>query len=118
MLVRAMLVTVSVVALVALVTLPASAQDYVGTWSSNPAQCRNGQEVEDAPLIMKRNRYDQHEAHCTFVAVTKHAAYWSVRSRCVVEGTNVTNNFTIQVDADTLIMTGEDKGQTQLQRCR
>jgi hypothetical protein len=103
-------------ALFALAPLPALAQDYVGTWASQPAQCRNGQEVEEAPLVMKRSRYDQHETHCMFSSVSKRGAAWAVKSRCQVEGTNVASDFTMQVRGATLTMT-DKMGARTLQRC-
>ena len=103
-------------ALLALAPLPAFAQAYVGTWAADPAQCRNGQEVQEAPMILKAKRFDQHEAHCTFSSVTKKGATWSVRARCTVEGNQINNNFTLRVDGNTLIMGGSGKPQTY-QRC-
>jgi hypothetical protein len=48
-----------------------SAQAYVGTWGTNAAQCRVDQSRQNAPLVLGRSRYDQHEAHCTFSSVRK-----------------------------------------------
>jgi hypothetical protein len=100
-------------ALLALSALPAFAQAYVGTWASDPAQCRNGQEVEDAPMIMKAKRYDQHETHCTFSSVTKRGAAWTVKARCDVEGDKQNPSFKIEVSGDTLKLDGRT-----LQRCK
>jgi hypothetical protein len=100
-------------ALLALSALPAAAQAYVGTWASDPAQCRNGQEVEDAPMIMKAKRYDQHETHCTFSSVTRRGAAWTVKARCDVEGDKQNASFQMEVVGDTLTMDGRT-----LQRCR
>jgi hypothetical protein len=100
-------------ALLALSALPAHAQAYVGTWASQPAQCRNGQEVEDAPLIMKAKRYYQHETHCTFSSVTKSGAAWNVKASCQVEGDKQNLSFKIAVAGDTLTM-----DRRTLQRCK
>ncbi len=100
-------------ALFALAPLPAFAQAYVGTWAADPAQCRNGQEVQEAPMIVQAKRYDQHEEHCTFSSVTKSGAAWSVKARCQVEGSAQTANFKIEVSGDTLKMDGRT-----LQRCK
>ncbi len=100
-------------ALLALSALPASAQAYVGSWASESAQCKNGQEVEEAPLILKAKRYDQHEAHCTFSSVTKSGAAWNVKARCQVEGSMQNASFKIAVSGDTLTMDGRT-----LKRCK
>jgi hypothetical protein len=89
---------------------------YVGTWASQPAQCRVGQEVQDAPLIMKAGRYDQHEAHCKFASVTRRGAAWVVKARCQVEGSVQHSNFTLSVSGTTLAM--KEGGVTRaLRRC-
>ena len=49
---------------------PAAAKDadYVGTWGKYLAQCKIGQEMENAPMIVKPRRYDRHETHCAFTS--------------------------------------------------
>jgi len=83
------------------------------TWAANPAQCRVGQEEENAPLILKANRYDQHETHCTFSSVMKRGATWRVKALCMVEGNKQSASFKLEVSGDTLTMDGRT-----LQRCR
>lgn len=99
-------------ALLALSALPAHAQAYVGTWASDPAQCRNGQEAEDAPLVMRANGYDQHEAHCTFSAIARRGTAWDVKARCRVEGNMQNETFRLEVVGNTLTISGRT-----LQRC-
>ena len=94
----------------------ASARDqaYVGTWAANPAQCRIGQELEDAPLVIKARRYDQHETHCEFRSVVRQGAQWLVKAQCSVQGDKQTSNFTLAVDKDRL--TRKEGGGVQTYR--
>lgn len=96
----------------------ASAQAYVGTWGTNAAQCRVDQSRQNAPLILSRNRYDQHEAHCTFASVQKTgSASWRMRARCSVEGDRQAHTFDISVDGRTLTLR-DGYGARRLVRCR
>jgi len=106
-------------AIAALVATPALAQSpaYVGTWASKPAQCRVGQEEESAPMIMRRDGYDQHETHCRFTSVSPKGAAWAVRGRCMVEGDNVNINVTLSVTGDRLTIR-DTGGPSTYQRCR
>src|SRR5947209_950168 len=70
---------------------------YLGTWATKPAQCRLGQAAENAPLVMKRNRYDQHETHCTFKSVRPRGPAWAVKAQCMVEGDTQEIDLTLQV---------------------
>ena len=91
---------------VVLVPRPAAAKagpNYVGTWASQPAQCSVGQELENAPLVMTRNGYDQHEAHCTFTRIANAGPNsWSVEGACSVEGNAQTMRLNLAVSADRL----------------
>lgn len=99
--------------------IPAGAQGkdpaYVGTWASQPAQCKVGQDMEDAPLIMKRKGFDQHETHCTFASVQKKGSAWTVKARCMVEGDVQRINMTLAVAGNRLTIT--DTGPRTLTRC-
>ncbi len=108
-----------VAVIAALVATPALARSpaYVGTWASEPAQCRIGQEEESAPMIMRRNGYDQHEAHCKFTSVSPKGAAWSVRARCMVEGNKMNIKLTLAVARDRLTVRDE-RGPSTYQRCR
>ena len=106
-------------AVAALVATPALAQSsaYIGTWASDPAQCRVGQEEENAPMIMRRDGYDQHETHCRFTSVAPKGAAWNVRARCTVEGSNMNLNLTLSVAGDRLTVRDEH-GPSTYRRCR
>ncbi len=102
----------------ALLASPAlAASGYEGKWASNPGQCKLDQSVQNAPLLLKAKRYDQHEAHCTFASVTKTgAAAWRIKGRCTVEGSSQPLTMTLAVKGDTLTM--RDVGTRTLKRCR
>ena len=71
-----------------LATSAARADDaaFVGTWSLDPANCGAGQESENAPLVIAKDRYDQHESHCAFKSVKGGDGEWKIASECMVEG--------------------------------
>ncbi len=112
----------AVAALLALSTQLASgsaaAQTYVGTWGAGAAQCQLDQSRQGAPMVMRRNRYDQHETHCTFVNIRKSGdATWRVRARCTVEGDRQMHTFTMTVSNSTMTIR-ERRGARTLVRCR
>jgi hypothetical protein len=90
---------------------------YVGTWASQTAQCRVDQSEQNAPLIMRRNGYDQHEAHCSFSNIRQKGATWTVRAACSVEGDKQTHSLTLSV-ADNRLTMRDEHGPRVLQRCR
>jgi hypothetical protein len=98
-------------------TATAQTPEYVGTWAARAAQCRLGQESQDAPMIIKRDRYDQHEAHCIFKSVRKQGQVWTILSECEVEGDKQNHNFTLQVSGNRLTIRDEIATRV-LQRCR
>jgi hypothetical protein len=106
-------------AIAALVATPALAQSpaYVGTWASEPVQCRVGQEEENAPMIMRRDGYDRHETHCKFSSVSPKGAAWTVKARCMVEGNNVNISLTLSVTGNRLTIRDE-RGPSTYLRCR
>lgn len=107
-----------VAAFTTLGTNPASAQVYVGTWAANATQCQADQSRQNAPLVLKAGRYDQHEAHCTFTSLRKSGdTSWRIRARCTVEGNRQTHTFTLAVDGDALTMR-DRYGARKLVRCR
>jgi hypothetical protein len=89
---------------------------YVGTWASKPAQCKIDQSMEGAPLIMRRDGYDQHEAHCTFSNIQAKGSTWTLRATCSVEGDKQTIPLTLSVAKDRLTI-GDKFGKRVLQRC-
>ncbi len=112
------LATALAAATIAFATTPASAQAYVGTWGTNAAQCQVDQSLQNAPMVIARNRYDQHEAHCTFISVRKSGpGSWRVRARCTVEGDRQMHTYTIAVQGGTLRM-ADRYGSRRLMRCK
>jgi hypothetical protein len=96
---------------------PAPTPAYVGTWASKPAQCRLKQDSENAPLVMKRDRYDQHEAHCQFKSVRAQSPAWAVKAQCEVEGDLQDIDLVLQVTGTRLTIRDETGART-LERCR
>lgn len=90
---------------------------YVGTWAADPAACKVPQEQQGAPMILRRNRYDQHEAHCAFKSVRRSSNAWWVSAQCLVEGSKQRDRFTLRVKSDTLIMAHGKNGIT-MKRCK
>jgi hypothetical protein len=106
-----------VVASMTLGTTGASAQAYVGKWGANPVQCVIDQGLQGAPMIVRRNRYDQHETHCRFASIRKTGkASWRMRARCSIEGNRQMHTFTMSVQGN--FMTVRDaRGARNLVRC-
>src|SRR5262249_20139364 len=73
------------------------APPFVGKWAAQSAQCRLGQEDPGAPMIVRRNGYDQHEAHCTFKSVRPQPPAWAIKAECTVEGNRQDYDFGVQV---------------------
>lgn len=90
---------------------------YIGTWSADPAKCKLSQDVQGAPMILRRNRYDQHEAHCAFKSVRRSSNAWWVSAQCLVEGSKQSDRFTLRLKGDTLVM-AHGKNAVSLKRCR
>jgi hypothetical protein len=106
-----------VVALIPWASSSASATTYVGTWAANAAQCGVDQSRQNAPLVIGRGRYDQHETHCTFTSLRKSgASTWRMRARCTVAGNRQTHTFSLAVDGDALAMR-DRYGVRKLVRC-
>ncbi|MGE3229476.1 MAG: hypothetical protein AB7J30_08565 [Hyphomicrobium sp.] len=90
---------------------------YAGTWAADLAQCKVGQERQEAPLVLTRDGYDQFETHCTFKSVDGGAdGTWKVGSECTIEGSNEPYHFTLTVSGDTLTV-GDDAGTRDLLKC-
>lgn len=91
---------------------------FVGTWAGDLGQCKVPQDKAEAPLILTKDRYDQHEAHCTFKKVesTGEGSY-QINSICVVEGDNQPYDFSLTVSGDTLTVT-DDTGSRDLLQCK
>jgi hypothetical protein len=90
---------------------------FIGTWSLDPANCAAGQESENAPLVITRERYDQHESHCTFKSVETKDGDTRITSECTVEGGAMPYDFTLTVSGDTLTFT-DSGGPRDFLRCK
>lgn len=90
---------------------------YVGTWGTDATQCAVSQEMQGAPMVIAKDGYDQHEAHCSFKKVSGKAPVWKIKATCVVEGDNQSSDFTLSVKGDALTMTDE-YGKQVLTRCK
>jgi hypothetical protein len=95
----------------------ARAESYVGTWAASASQCKLPQDVEDAPLVMKPNRYDRHEAHCAFGRVAHTGAKWHTRAACDIEGDKRKRGLTLSVSGRRLTINYSDGGSESYQRC-
>ncbi|MCC7253931.1 hypothetical protein [Hyphomicrobium sp.] len=111
--------SLSVLAAAALAVGSARAADpgYVGTWASDLAQCKVPQERQEAPLVLSKDGYDQHETHCKFTSVDGADGEWKVKSNCTIEGTAEPYDFTLTVSGDTLTVTDE-AGARDLLLCK
>src|SRR5262249_54637620 len=101
------------------VTLGASAKDtaYVGTWGKDKARCKVGQEMEDAPMIVKARRYDQQEPHCEFKPVRQEGSEWRIKAQCSVEGDRQYIDFTFSV-ANGRLTVKQGNSKQDYVRCR
>ena len=97
---------------------PAHAEDpaYVGTWSGDLEQCKAPQDKQGAPMVIAKDRYDQHEAHCEFKSVEGAAPEWKITADCTVEGSTQAMEYAFTVSGDTLTIT-DDTGTQDLLKC-
>jgi len=73
------------IALAAVAVLAASPID--GVWAPDAAICRHGQELEDAPTIIRKGRMMQHEAECRLGRLSPEGpGRWTAKGACTVEG--------------------------------
>ncbi|MEO8420979.1 MAG: hypothetical protein ABI457_07270 [Hyphomicrobium sp.] len=93
------------------------APPFVGTWSLDPTNCNAGQETQNAPLVIAKDRYDQHESHCTFKSVEAKDSDWKITSDCTVEGSATPYDFALTVSGDTLTFT-DSGGARDFLRCK
>jgi hypothetical protein len=114
---RLMIAACLVSATIGFAALPAQAADYAGTWAADLAQCKTGQDSQDAPLVLTAKGYDQAEAHCTFDGLkSSGAGEWSGKAACSIEGDQQSIDVTLTVSGDTLTLT-EDGAARDLLRC-
>ena len=90
---------------------------FTGTWSLDPVDCSAGQESEKAPLVITKDRYDQHESHCAFKSVKNENGDWRIAADCTVEGSSIPYDFTLTVSGDTLTFT-DTGGPRDFLRCK
>ena len=95
----------------------AADQDFTGTWSLDPANCSAGQENQNAPLVMTKERYDQHESHCAFKSVEGGNGEWKIAAECTVEGGQMPYDFSLTLSGDTLTFT-DSGGPRDFLRCK
>jgi hypothetical protein len=117
---RTIIASASALAIAALLSAAsAHAEDpaFVGTWSLDPVNCSAGQETQNAPLVIAKDRYDQHESHCTFKSVEAKDSDWKIAADCTVEGSATPYDFTLTVSGDTLTFT-DSGGARDLLRCK
>ncbi len=95
---------------------PAGEPAYIGTWADDPAQCSQPQDSEDAPMVITKERFDQHEAHCEFTSVSGNGNEWKVSSKCSVEGDEQVYEFGMSVADKSLAMV-DDAGTHIYSRC-
>lgn len=95
----------------------ADAPPFIGTWSLDPADCSAGQESENAPLVITKERYDQHESHCAFKSVENENGDWKIAADCTVEGSSIPYDFTLTVSGDTLTF-ADTGGPRDFLRCK
>jgi hypothetical protein len=80
---------------------------YVGNWGTSAAQCKVPQDRQGAPMIVRAEGYDQHEAHCG----------WKIGAECLVEGDKQKDAFILTASGDTLTMR-HGKASRIFKRCR
>ena len=91
--------------------------DFAGKWSLDPANCSEGQESENAPLVITKERYDQHESHCVFKSVEGGGGEWKIAAECTVEGGQMPYDFSLTLSGDTLTFT-DSGGPRDFLRCK
>jgi hypothetical protein len=65
----------------------------------------------------RKDRYDQHEVHCTFKSVDAKESDYKIAGDCTVEGNAQSYDFTLTVSGDTLTFTDE-AGARDFLRCK
>jgi hypothetical protein len=89
---------------------------YIGTWAEDSAQCSKPQDVQDAPMVISKDRFDQHEAHCEFTSISGNGNEWKVASKCSVEGDEQPYEFGMSVADKNLAMV-DDAGSHVYTKC-
>jgi hypothetical protein len=91
---------------------------YVGKWAATLALCKNGQEMEIAPLFVTTSGYDQHEGHCSFKSQPKatKTGSWRAKAECSVEGDKQTHDVKLSVKGSRLTLRDENAAHV-FERC-
>jgi nucleoid-associated protein YgaU len=97
-------------------TATAGEPAYIGTWADSADQCGKPQDVQDAPMIISKDRFDQHEAHCEFTSISGNGNEWKVTSKCTVEGDEQPYEFGMSVADKSLAMV-DDAGTHIYAKC-
>jgi hypothetical protein len=95
----------------------AQSPSYVGTWAVNVGSCGLGQEMQGAPLVVSKRRYDQHESHCKFDSIRAQDRQWHVIASCSVEGDMQKHAFTLIVAGRRLTMREQGRRAVVYRRC-
>ena len=114
---RSAWLAVVVAAAAAMTAAHAEEAPYAGTWALELGSCSAGQESPDAPLVIAKDRYDQHEVHCMFKSIAAKDGDYQVAGDCMVEGNAQAYDFTLTVSGDTLTFTDE-AGARDFLRCK
>ena len=112
-------IRIAILALPLLAVTPAMAAgpDYVGTWAVAKAQCKNGQENQSAPMILRADGYDQHETHCTFTSRKPAGSSWKIVAACTVEGNAQRDTLLLTPNGQSLVVTRGHVSRKMV-RCR
>lgn len=97
--------------------LSAAEPSFAGTWAEDLTTCKLPQEDQNAPMILSKSGYDQHEAHCKFKKLEGKGGEWKADADCSVEGDSQSTSFTFSVSGDTLTI-GEDGSTRDYLRCK
>lgn len=111
---RQLMIGIGIAALVATAVAAHAGQPaYVGKWGKDADQCKSGQEISNAPMLIRKGGYDSHEVHCTFTSIKRSGTTWNMKTKCSVEGDQQTGTLTLSVKGKTLTVDGRWK----LKRC-
>jgi hypothetical protein len=84
---------------------PGGPAAFVGTWAMSAAGCSIDQSMEDAPLLLSADGYDQHETHCRFDGLREpRPGRFETRTQCEVQGDTQEGVLEFEVQGDTLTL--------------
>ncbi len=88
----------------------------MGVWALEIRHCSTEQSSLDAPMLVAKDHYDQHETHCTFKSVEANASDYKISADCTVEGDKQSADFMLTVSGNTLTFT-DATGARDFLRC-